>query len=273
MSTENTNNIDDLLLNINKEPSAEPESEEIETEEVDIAETSNDYEASSESSVEEAEEPSTEETDEYGNEVSTEQESTKPAERYYTQAEVQQMMQERLERQARNMQKQSSDDEDSPDFQQQLKSMIENAVTEVQQKNAARQQQEIEMQRQQEFEDKFRRGTTRFKDFTNVVANKPISDYMLQATSGMNDPSGFIYAACKRAPEEVERISKITNPYAQVLEIAKLESKLKTGKTTTQAPRPIKGTKGDSMTKTSPDKPRDILAAADSERWARMQRR
>lgn len=278
-NTENTNNIDDLLLNLNKEKESsadiEPEAENFNATESEESSVESDYqERAPESEDVVSDESDESDEDEYGNKVSKEQEHAKPTERYYTQAEVQQMMQERLERQARNMQKQALDnDSDAPDFQQQLKAMIENAVTEVHQKNVARQQQEIEARRQYEFEEKFRRGATRFKDFNSVVADKPISDYMLQATSGMNDPSGFIYAACKRAPEEIERISKIENPYAQVVEIAKLESKLKSGKATTKAPRPIKSTRGDSITKSSPDRPVDILAASDSERWQRMQRR
>ena len=68
---------------------------------------------------------------------------------------------------------------------------------------------------------------------------------MTLATRAMADPAAFLYAAAKRNPEELERISKLRDPYAQMTEMGKLEERMRRNKPTTNAPRPLSRTTED----------------------------
>lgn len=279
--------IDDLLHA--KPTEIETESKDADVEEIEAQGESHDYDASEETETQhdETEESEEEEAsedspkfDEYGNEIdeepATELYQAQPAqqERYYTEQELNERINQAVRKRLKESRSQDDDysnDEGVANFQEQLKNMVASTITDLQRQQALQYQQEVELKRQAEFEAKFMNGTKRFKDYKAVIQNKPINDYMFNATRHMNDPSGFIYTACKRAPEEIERIAKLNDPYTQIAEIAKLEEKLKAKKQTTKAPKPVKTTKGDATTKEKAARPRDILAAADSERWQRIQ--
>lgn len=197
----------------------------------------------------ESEETSLSNVDEYGNEL--------PPPKMYTEEELNRIIRERVSRFERNQasqlnspisqsQKQASETgaEESPDWQQELKGFIKNTLSEL---TVQEQEQQRIMQEQKElaeFEAKFQQGMSRYADFVDVVSKQPITDAMTHATRGMQDPTAFLYAAAKKAPEELQRISKL-NPYAQMIEMGKLEMKLKANKPVTNSPRPLAKTKED----------------------------
>jgi hypothetical protein len=79
----------------------------------------------------------------------------------------------------------------------------------------------------------------RFGDFHDVVGSQPVTDAMTLALRGVSDPAAFIYAASKRHPAELQRISQIKDPYSQIVEMGKLEERMKKQPVQTKAPRPI----------------------------------
>lgn len=202
-------------------------------------------------------EPKVAEHDEYGNEVA------KP--KTYTQAEADEyanrIVRERLARLERNnpnltqseqkqvqqTAKQDFEYNENSDqsWQQQLEAFVENTVTKLGHKQAQQAQQYKEQQAQMEFEAKFQSGMKRFNDYVETVQDKPITDAMVMAARSMKDPAAFFYAASKRAPQDLERIARIADPYAQIAEIAKLEERMKQKPTTTKAPKPVSKTKED----------------------------
>jgi hypothetical protein len=224
------------------------------------------------------------ELDEYGNEQ-------EPA-RMYTEAEHKELLnkaiRERFDRFQRNnpdvtpvvsqqqVQAQSKGFEFDPDsdqsLPQQLETFIERTVTNMTSKrdNEARQIKEQEIQA--EFEEKFTSGMSKFRDFRDVMVSLPfeITNPMTLATRSMENPAAFLYAAAKRNPQDLERISKMRDPYAQMTEMGKLEERMRKNKPTTKAPRPLGRTQEDATIKTKP-KERDtsgddLLAKADAKR-------
>ena len=113
---------------------------------------------------------------------------------------------------------------------------------------------------------------TQFNDFTDVINELPfeITNPMTLATRAMENPAAFLYAAAKREAKELERISKIRDPYAQMTEMGKLEERMRRNKPTTKAPRPL-GRVGDDATTKEAKKQKeqtgdDLLAKADAKR-------
>ncbi len=130
---------------------------------------------------------------------------------------------------------------------------------------------------QQEFAQKFTKGMERFGDFREIVGAQPIDDAMTLSLRAMNDPTAFIYAASKRHPKELERISKLPDPYARMVEMGRLEERMRKNKPTTKTPRPLGRTKEDVVMKpvvkekdTSGD---DLLAKADAKRLSQTRAR
>jgi len=193
-------------------------------------------------------------TDEYGNE--------KPKSRQYTQEEADEyanrIVRERLSRLERNSQPPTQQQaqqaqqagfeynaDSGESWQQQLAAFTEQVIIQREQ----RQQQEFHQAREQrersEFQYKFQSGMSRFNDFVDVVSAQPITDSMTEALAGVNDPSAFIYAAAKRMPQELKRISELPNRAAQMVEMGKLEEKLKQTRPATKTPRPLGKTQED----------------------------
>jgi len=227
---------DDPVVEVTEEPQAETESEELPL--------------------------AAESEDAYGNKV------TPP--KMYSEEEVQRMIRERLARGRQTPEQQTevqeavkdfeADPESGENWETQLSQFIEKTVEKVEQKKQQKVWQERELASQAEFEDKFTTGMSKYGDFNNVVAGKPITASMMMATRSMEDPAAFIYAACKQQPAEVERIAKIADPYAQIAEMGRLEERMKKSRVLSSAPKPAKRISGDT-TSESPKHSIDQLIA------------
>lgn len=249
-----------------------------------------DYEGEQDGQNDLSDEPTDGESlDEYGNE--------KPKPRVYTEEEVNdrinKAVRDRLSRMKSNdqamptqqqVQQAQQGFEYNPDsdqgWQQQLETFIEQTLTKVSQKHATRQQQEREHQAQTEFQDKFTQGMERFNDFREVVSSQPITDPMTYALRGMKDPAAFVYAASKRHPQELQRISQIGDPYAQMVEMGKLEERMrKTAPSKSNAPRPVQRLKEDAgmpqakKKNDGNDSIEDLIARSDAKRQAQLNAR
>lgn len=154
-----------------------------------------------------------------------------------------------------------------------VKHTVKNLHSEDQQKQHAAEEQQVE----REFHQKFNKGMDRFDDFREVVGAQPMDNAMTLALRGMADPSAFIYAASKRQPQEIERISKLKDPYARMVEMGKLEERMRRNKPTTKAPRPLGRTREDTSTKVTPKQKDttgdDLLAKADAKRLSTVKTR
>lgn len=285
--------IDEMLMN-GRAPSTPPTSEtlednvstdipdipytEQEPEDDSVSETSENHEEARDE-VEEVEEKS-KDYDEYGNE--------KPKPRTYTEDEVNERInkavRERLARGNTESQQPSPqqvadkarDFEYNPEsdesWQSQLEQFVEKTVSKMGQKQAQEQQNLRDKQMHSEFETKFSRGMERFNDFRDVVSAQPVTDAMTYALRGMTDPAAFIYAASKRNPAELERISKIPDQYAQMVEMGKLEERMRKVASGTKAPKPVSKSRDDSSLpsknkKTEPSI-EDLIAKSDAKRQA-----
>lgn len=177
---------------------------------------------------------------------------------------------------SREVQQATKDFEYDPDasgnWQQQLANFVRQEVSSMSRETEQEKARQHDADVQQEFEIKFRKGITHFDDFKEVISSLPceISNPMTLATRSMDNPAAFLYAAAKRHPQDLERISKIKDPYGQMMEMGKLEERMRKNKPTTKAPRPLGRTQEDATTKSKP-KDRDtsgddLLAKADAKR-------
>jgi hypothetical protein len=166
---------------------------------------------------------------------------------------------------------------ESPEsWQQQLESFVEQTYYKINQKQAYQSQQAQEQRAYEEHGEKFRQGASKFADFERVVASQPITDAMTLATRAMKDPAAFLYAAAKRAPQELERISRIGDQYVQIAEMAKLEERMKQSKPTSKAPRPVSRTRDDVPIAHSAEKKQptiEELIAKDANRRLELQKK
>ncbi|MFB1501500.1 hypothetical protein [Thiocapsa sp. N5-Cardenillas] len=161
----------------------------------------------------------------------------------------------------------------SQDWQQQLESFVEQTVSKMTGRQQQQQQQQREQQAQAEFEIKFHQGMGKFQDFTDVVGQQPITDAMTIATRAMKDPASFLYAAAKRHAPELQRISQLPDQYAQMVEMGKLEERMRKTKEATKAPRPLSATKEDTTSKPVAKKDDGIdalIAQSDAKRRAQL---
>lgn len=169
--------------------------------------------------------------------------------------------------------------DDSGDWQQQLAQFVRQEVKTMARSEQEEQERVRESHVQAEFESKFRDGMVKFDDFRDVISSLPceISNPMTMATRAMDNPAAFLYAAAKRHPQELERISKIRDPYAQVTEMGRLEERMRKNKPTTKAPRPLGRTPEDSHSATPKKKQDtngdDLLARADAKRLSTVKTR
>lgn len=169
------------------------------------------------------------------------------------------------------------DPNDEASWQQQLTDFVKHTVSNMQREETEKTRQIQEESVQREFHTKFTQGMKRFDDFRDVVSRQPIDDAMTLALRGMADPSAFIYAASKRQPEELKRISELKDPYARMVEMGKLEERMRRTKSSTKAPRPLGRTREDSVQKVQPKQKEktgdDLLANADAKRIATVKSR
>lgn len=227
------------------------------------------------------------EVDEYGNEKEPENEAIR--ERLARQARKHQaeidQLRSQLQQQgaSREVQQAAKDFEYDPDaagnWQQQLASFVKQTVQSMNVEHEQQAKQREEQEVQAEFEGKFRDGMSRFDDFTDVITSLPfqITNPMTLATRSMENPAAFLYAAAKRHPAELERISKIRDPYGQMMEVGKLEERMRRNKPTTKAPRPLGRAPEDATTKSKPKEKDssgdDLLAKADAKRLSTVRTR
>lgn len=186
--------------------------------------------------------------DEYGNPL--------PKPKMYTEEEVQKMIRDRLKRgQYKDQQPQQQpspqqvkeakdagfeyDENSSETWSQQLKTFVKNTVKEMTQED--HQHREIQRQKQAEveFESKMLQGMGNFNDFVEALDNKPITDAMMMGIRGLDNPAAFLYAAAKKHPQELERISKIADPYQQISEMGRLHERMVKRKSGSNGPRPL----------------------------------
>jgi hypothetical protein len=287
VNTENIeNNIENRQESVKKAPEV-PETHEIEA---DIAEKpaietktpptdetpdKTPENAASTANVQQNSETSATETDEYGNPVA------KP--KMYTEDEVQRMIRDRLKRgafkdpqpmaQPTAQQVQQAEDsgfqynENSElSWSQQLKQFVKSTMQEVKNEEFSKQQQVIQHQNQVEFESKFHAGMAKYPDFVQTMADKTITDDMVMAVRGLDNPAAFLYTAAKRLPGELERIAKIRDPYIQVAEMGRLHEKLAKKKPSSNAPRPLSQDRSDISEKAPAKVSIDHLIAEDAAR-------
>lgn len=227
---------------------------------------------------------SADERDEYGNDV--------PKPRTYTEEEAREMinkaMRERLARMERNnpdkaeafkkaAQDFEADTSSNEPWEEQLETFIERKLEKISQKQVRARQEAIERQEQAEFEDKFHESREKFSDFEQVVGRAPVTDDMVMASRAFKDPAAFFYAAAKTQMPELERISRIADPYKRVAEIGRLEERMRKGKSTTSAPKPVSHVRGDLTMKAQEKRPapsiEDMMHAKDREKKAQLQAR
>ncbi len=193
--------------------------------------------------------------DEYGNPTA------KP--RTYTEEEhrneVERIVRERLARVRQPEQPQPTRQEAkkaSEDFQPdpnseeswevQLESFIEKTIDKRQSRYAEQEWRQQEAQRQAEFESKFNAGMGKYQDFHQAVSGKPFTNEMMLAMRALPDPAAFAYATSKIHLPELERISRIKDPYAVSAEIGRLHERMvREKKAVSQAARPLEAAKGD----------------------------
>jgi hypothetical protein len=179
------------------------------------------------------------------------------------------------------VQKAAADFEYNPDneatWQQQLTDFVKQTVKSMHTEDQQKEQTNQEQQAERDFHKKFSQGMERFSDFREVVGAQPMDNAMTLALRGMADPSAFIYAASKRQPGEIERISKLKDPYARMVEMGKLEERMRRNKPTTKAPRPLGRTREDATTKPvvkqKDSTGDDLLAKADAKRLTNVKTR
>ena len=188
--------------------------------------------------------------DEYGNPVE------KP--KLYTAEEVDRMMRDRLSRgkfadQPQHVQQQvkqdaknfQADPNSEESWETQLEAFVERTIEKRQVKQSEQQWRENEAKKQAEFESKFTNGMNRYSDFHKVVEGKPITNDMLMATRALENPAAFVYGASKLHPQELERIARIADPYAQAAEVGRLHERMvKESKKASSAPKPLEAPKG-----------------------------
>lgn len=225
-------------------------------------------------------------TDEYGND--------KPPSKMYSEEEVSarinEAVRDRLARFERNNgQQQPSQQQvqnqaqgfeynaDSPEtWQQQLETFVETTVAKMSQKQAQQAKAQRDQQAQAEYEVKFSQGMRKFKDYADVVRSQPITDAMVLASRGISDPAAFFYAASKRMPQELERISRMPDEYAQMVEIGRLEERMRKAKPGTSAPKPVGRTQEDSTIAHKSDRQpsiEELIGQADAKKRAALERR
>lgn len=169
------------------------------------------------------------------------------------------------------------DPNDDGSWQEQLAEFVRHTVRSDEQKKIQEAQHREELADQAEFRARFNKGMERFDDFVEVVDGKPIDPDMAAALRGISDPAAFIYAAAKRMPQELERISKLKNRHERYSEMIRLEGKLRQSKRVTEAPRALGRTKEDANVPQPKAKKEesieDLIAKNDAKKLAQVRGR
>lgn len=191
-------------------------------------------------------------------------------------AQLTPMQQQQVQQAARDFE---HDPDSDRSWQEQLDAYIEKTVQNMQTKRQREEEVALEREIQAQFETKLLTGMERFSDFKETIAQLPceITNPMTIATRSLDDPAAFLYAAAKRHPEELQRISQLRDPYAQIREMGKLEERMRRNKPTTKAPRPLGRTPEDASIPVPKNKQEesieDLIAKSDSRRLAQLKQR
>jgi hypothetical protein len=169
------------------------------------------------------------------------------------------------------------DEKDSDSWEKQLADFVKHTVNNMHVEEQQKIRAKTEETAHREFAQKFTKGMDRFSDFREVVGRQPIDDAMTLSLRAINDPSAFIYAASKRESKELERISKLSDPYAKIAEMARLEERMRKTAPSTKTPKPLGRIKEDSSVKEKPKEKDttgdDLLAKADAKRLSTVKNR
>lgn len=271
MQPRETNRIDDILNGIatspiKKEEEKTPDSGEIESPKVEEIQQdegkgeADDEEAKvsekpRETDKKDSEEPlplaAKTETDEYGLEF--------PKPRMYSDEEVQMILRDRLSRgihaqsQQQTVQQSAQDFKVDPanedDWQAQLNAHIDQRLAAKQTQSQQQEFQRKEKEVQANFEAKFTTGMQKHQNFTDVVGKLPITDSMMMALRGHENPATFLMAAATFHPDEVKRIANLPDPLQQAAAIGQLDERMKKAKGVSRTAAPLKTTTGDMPTK------------------------
>ncbi len=303
MTSENTSNIDDLLMggqgNSQQPPTPESMTEAEDTPELPDYGNDSEEDAPAEDNVlretsdEDEDVAETAETaedaeDEYGNpkEILTkkvQKRLKRQADKYESKiqalesqiAQLTPQQHHQLQQDAKNIN--ASSDED---WKLQFETMVEQTVYNMTAKKQQESQRIEQARLEQDFQKKLFSGIEQFGDFRETIQNVgcDITDHMTNATRSLDDPAAFLYAASKRHPDELKRISQLRDPYAQVREMGKLEEKMRKNKAGTNAPRSLGKTREDANFPVAPDKKKnesidDLLAKDAARRLAKVRER
>lgn len=267
-STQNSPKIDDKAPNVVENDAKSKDNLQELGDQEDISQDENDIHENRRSSsklkedqpkIEDDKKTSDTDMDEYGNPVA------KP--KTYTEEQVQQMMRERLKRgQFRQeqppRQEPPTQQAGSEGFQynenselswsQQMEMFVENTMEKVSQRKTHAQQAALQRQAQEDFEAKFHVGMAKYPDFVKTMEDKLVTNDMVMAIRGLDNPAAFLYTAAKRMPAELDRISKIRDPYVQVAEMGRLHEKLSKPKPSSNSPKPLSRDRSDISEKAPP---------------------
>lgn len=233
-----------------------------------------------------------EKIDEYGNEIVAKEE------KMYPESEVNKMIRERLARGNHGQQPTAAEvatakeqvnqtldsDATEAEWERELSKVVDKIVTnklqakEQEQRQLQKQAEEIRWREQEakiqaEFEDKFTSTMGKYSDFKTVVNDKPITDAIMIGIRGMPNPAAFLYAACKQQPQEIERISKIQDFPTQMLELGRLDEKIRKANNVTKSSRPISNHKGDVSDKFDELPKFDVDSAIEKDARAKLNQR
>ena len=294
-----TSNIDDVLSASMAGVALSAEPEQVINEEPEIHEEiakepeSFDYGYSNEPKEKEVEKITEEtklsEEDEYGNKEEAGNDNEIIRERLARQAEsmnrkhqqeIEDLKRQLMQNQTQQVQQAVQDFEHDPnqsgDWQTQLAQFVKQTVNNMSYEQQQAHERQREAQIQTEFETKFHQGMSKFVDYRDVVGTQPITDAMTIATRGMKDPAAFLYAASKRTPEELQRISKIPDQYTQMVEMGRLEERLRQTKPGTKTPKPLSNIKGDRTVEHKKEREPsldELLMQSDAKRRAQLKTR
>lgn len=181
----------------------------------------------------------------------------------YTDSDVNKMIRERLDRMkqpassaqveaiAKEM---KSDPNDQNAWKQEFVEIVKEVNREESQKAERQRMEQEEIKTQSEFERKMDDGGNKYKDFWQVLNTAPITPTIMIGAREMDDPASFLYAASKLYPEELGKISKMDNPAALMIQLGKLEERMKRNAKNTAAPRPLTAMRGDFHGEEAPPK-------------------
>jgi hypothetical protein len=179
------------------------------------------------------------------------------SEKMYTESDVQKMIRDRLARvkqtatpaDVKEAAKEfKADPNSSDDWQTQLADFVDERLETREKKVQERQWKEEENRKQADFEDKMNNATSRYQDFWPVVNSVEITTSMMIAARELDKPGEFLYAAAKLQPTELAKIAQMPQ-HKQLIEIGRLEERMRKSNRQTAAPRPLDQVRGDAYTR------------------------